>query len=573
MSNKHKTLPEIKQVLKTRKLRWLFSITVTQLLPFLEVAFLFSIYLILEPEKLKSFIGKIASIGLDLSYLSGSGLISAVFIVGLFLLALRIGLHYLNEINLIKIRYFFYVTDSQRLINVYLDTSTKLARRTGKEKIIDSIVQDCGVLADCTNLSLIISGAIFSMLLYFGGALSLSWKMVVVAGIIYAIPLWAIRRLFSRMQDIGQLKVDTQEGVLKYFSDILSGFERTKIDGLEPALKSRSKEILAGSQDWRIKKRKTQTLLKVTLEGLSLLGLLVVFYAGIVFAKLELSALMILFIIFNRIKAYVNLFSTSYMKLRERIPGIYRYGELLNTLGAVQRISSETIPLQGDFKLSELEMKKVSFKYDDQVVLNNVNFTANAGDRILIKGPSGHGKSTFLEVLCGILPPTGGGVYYNGKPLGEDLFYTMRPHIAYISPTVYLFQDTLKANLLIGCPEKESELDNVLKLSGLDKVASELPGGLDTPIGIDGNALSLGQRQRVILARLYLRNPSLVILDEATANIDKKLEKELMHNLLTYINPETIIIMVAHKEPKGFEFNKSFIMENGTLKSVLKIRH
>ncbi len=216
-------------------------------------------------------------------------------------------------------------------------------------------------------------------------------------------------------------------------------------------------------------------------------------------------------------------------------------------------------------------MRNVSFKYDNEVVLNDMNFTANAGDKILIKGPSGHGKSTFLEVLCGILPPTEGTVYYDSEPLGEDLFYTIRPHVAYVSPTVYLFQDTLKANLLIGCPEKENELDNVLKLSGLDKVVSELPDGLDSHIGIDGNTLSLGQRQRVILARLYLRNPVLVILDEATANLDKKLEKELINNLLTYISPEAIIIMVAHKEPEGFEFNKSFIMENGKLENVLPI--
>ena len=147
MNNKQYIIPEIKSILKTRKIRWLFSIAATQLIPFLEVAFLYSIYLILEPDRLGAFASKVTSlkwIGLNLSSLSTSELISYIFIAGLFLLALRIGLRYANEMNLIKLRYFYYVTDSQRLIHQYLDTNTTLARKTGKEKIMDSIINDCG---------------------------------------------------------------------------------------------------------------------------------------------------------------------------------------------------------------------------------------------------------------------------------------------------------------------------------------------------------------------------------------------------------------------------------------------
>ena len=567
---KYKMLSEIKRVIKSKKLRWLFGFSATQLVPVLEVLFLSTIYLILESDKRAAFVNKLASIqwfSLDLSNVSEGALISYVFIAGLLLLILSIGLRYANEINLIKLKYFFYVYDSQRLINLYLDTNTTLARKTSKEKITDCIMQDCGMLADRIRLFLMICGAIFSILLYLAGALSLSWKMVVVACLIYAIPLWINRRLFRRMQKIGQLKVDTQERVLKYFTDILSGFERSKIDGLEPALKSKSKVILAGSQDWRIRKRKTQVLLRVTMEGLSLLGLIVVFYVGIVFVKLELATLMILFVVFTRVKTHVELFSVSYLQLKVRLPAIYRYYELLNRLETKGTVGEAVA--DGDYTLSKLEMKNVSFTYDHEAVLDNINFTANAGDRILIKGPSGHGKSTLLEVMCGILPPSGGSVLYNNKPLDESLFYAIRPHISYVSPTVYLFQDTLKENLLMGCPEKEDELERVLELSGLKEVVSELPNGLDSYIGIDGDALSLGQRQRLILARLYLKKPVLVLLDEATANLDKRLEKEMMNNLMTYISPEAIVIMVAHKEPECLEFNKVYRIENGRLDSVL----
>ena len=286
--------------------------------------------------------------------------------------------------------------------------------------------------------------------------------------------------------------------------------------------------------------------------------------------KVELSVLMMFFVIFNRVKFSIDTLSKSYLHIRETMPNIHRYTDLLDMLdmGRKNRVVCEDMT-DSSVTLPKIEMREVSFQYDNEFVLDNVNFKAYAGDRILIQGPSGHGKSTFLEVLCGLLPPSKGMVLYNGESLDENLFYKMRSHIAYVSPTVYLFKDTLKANLLIGCPEKEKDLDRVLKLSGLDEVVSELPNGLDSYIGTDGDALSLGERQRVILARLYLKNPRLVLLDEATANLDKKLEEEIIRNLLSYIDAQAILIIIAHKEPAGINFNKQYRIENGKLEPLL----
>jgi len=571
VNGRYHLFSEVKAVLRKKKLRWLFGFAATQVVPFLEVALLSCIYLILEPgkrEKVLAILGSLNLPFLDVSTISESEMVTAIFITGLLLLLCSAGLRYINEVNLIKLRYYFYVRDSQKLLHYYLDTCTTQARATGKERIIDSIMRDCGVLAENIKLSLEITGALFSMLLYIIGAAVLSWKMLLVACVIYAVPLWINRHVFRRMQDIGQLKMNTQEGVLKYFSDILMGFERSKIDGLESPLKRRSESLLKKSQEWRIRKRKTEARLRVANDGLTLLGLLVVLFVGVVYIKLQLAILMTLFVIFNRLKVYVELFSKSYLQLRERIPSLHRYYDLLSTLGSGRK-HGEKSGTDKRASVAKIEMKGVYFRYNDEPVLSNINFEARAGDRILIKGPSGHGKTTFLEILCGILPPTEGSVLYDGMPLNEELFYDIRPYITYVSPTVYLFQDTLKMNLLIGCPEKENQLEKAISLAGLSNVVSELPKGLDTYIGTDGDALSLGQRQRVILARLYLKDPRIILFDEATANLDKQLEKDIIDNLASYISPESIVIMVAHKEPPNMNFNKRFKIENGTLEDMV----
>jgi len=165
MTNKKFMLSsEIKAVLREKKLRWIFGFTATQTIPFLEVALLSCIYLILDPGKRENVIRKIDSLGLtihNISTIPESGVLAAIYIAGLLLLLLSVGLRYTNEVNLIKLRYYYYVRDSQKLIHYYLDTTTVQARETGKEKIIDSIMRDCGVLAENIKLSLEITGAVY----------------------------------------------------------------------------------------------------------------------------------------------------------------------------------------------------------------------------------------------------------------------------------------------------------------------------------------------------------------------------------------------------------------------------
>jgi len=568
-TRKRKLFSEIKQVFVTKKLRWIFAFLASQTIPFLEVAFISCVYLILDTAKLEGFLAKIGPLlNLDLSRLSRLGETSFVFVVGLVLLLLTIGLRYANETNMIRLRYFFYVRDSQRLITSYLYSSAALAHHIGKERITDSIINDCGALADNTQKSLAIFGGICSVLLYLVGGALLSWKILLVALMLYALPLWLTRQVYNRMQDIGKLKVRTHERVLRYFTDILDGHKRSKLDSLESPLKIKSVKLLKKSQNWRIKKRTTQARFLVTMDGLALLSLLVVLYISISFLNVKLSILMIIFVIFNRMKSYVATITNCAILIRERLPNVYRYIELLNSITVKESIV-DGIAVDSKYVFSKIEAKAISFKYDKELVLDNVSFEASAGDRILIQGPSGHGKSTFLEILCGLLPPSEGRVLYDGKPLDDELFYKIRPYIAYASPTVYLFQDTLKTNLTMGIPIEVEILNKALKLSKLDDVITELPDGLDSYIGTDGDALSLGQRQRVILARLYLKNPALVLLDEATANLDLEMENQIIENLLSFLDPQSILVMVAHKEPKGLDFNKRFNIVGGRFQRAM----
>ena len=153
--------------------------------------------------------------------------------------------------------------------------------------------------------------------------------------------------------------------------------------------------------------------------------------------------------------------------------------------------------------------------------------------------------------------------------LNNKTFEKLRHDSIFVSTDLYLFNISLKENLLMGKQDISSEqLNAALKYACLENLVKELPYGIDSSIGINGDSLSLGQRQRVILARLFLENPKLILLDEVTANLDLELEAKIMENIYSYIDKDSILILISHRKPLSTKFNKSYKLNNGFLNQL-----
>ena len=560
-------LRELLQVVRLQKARWGFGLFASQGIALLEAGFIAVLYLLVDSGKRVLVQQKTISLLArfhEVWEISDALFLYLLFGMSLIFLALVVILKHKSEVNLQKLQQDLCLHFSKRIIEIYLRASLTLSRKIGKERIVSSIIYDCRTLGDSARKMLDLVGATGSFLLFVIGACFLSLKILLVAGLVYILPLWINRRGYRKIRKISSVKVTTQEELLSYFTDTLSGLERIKLDALENTVLEKSKTMIHKDWDWREEQHTIKSKVKVSMDGLAFLGLLLILFGGVVILHEKLSTLMVLFVVFNRIKTQTTLFSTTYLKLGEKMPNVYRYFNLSRKLESKQ----PCVEAPESLGFRSIDMKQVFFGYDGAPVLKGIDLQAEAGDRILIQGPSGHGKSTLLEILSGLLPPTEGFVSIDGRVFDEVLFYKIRHQIAYVSPEVYLFEGTLKNNLLIGCPEKEMELQRVLAFSGLDLALRDLPLGLETPLGRNGNALSLGQRARVILARLYLKNPRMILMDEATANLDPLLEEQMMQNLESHLDPKAILILVAHKAPKGMKFNKHFRIETGHLIAV-----
>lgn len=569
--------PAVRQILvsvfRERWKKWSFLMVGNQVLPLLEVGLIFCIYTLIAPEQRTAVVKGINFVG---GLLPGLTSITdrlaahpnfAMLCAALVLLMIFVILRYLVLVRSQLLRYELEIADSYSLTLGFLHATPTTARKCGRERVVSSIIQDAGTGAACVKRSIDILAASWAVAVYLTIALATSWEIVAIVLGLYVVPLWVTRKTFLKMRAVGEVKNTAHENTLAFFGDLLSAFDRSKIDSLEVALAGRAETVLEGNFSWRITKRRLEAMLAATMDGLSSFGLVVTLFVAVSILQFDLALLLVMFLLFNRIKSGINEISVSYLNIQEILPNVKRIQSLLETLkqGAITHWDPSD---RSADQITSIEVRSVSFGYDpESPVLRNLDFAARSGDRILITGPSGQGKSTFLELLAGLLPPDQGQVFYNETLLDTAQFYRHRDRISFVSPTLHLFNASLRANLTIGVdPARvEEALDQAIHLAGLDDVVEGLPDGLDSGIGHNGTDLSVGQRQRVLLARLYLKRPDLVLLDEATANLDPALEANLLTNLETFLHRDAIIVMIAHKPPQNYQYTRHYNFIRGQL--------
>ena len=196
---------------------------------------------------------------------------------------------------------------------------------------------------------------------------------------------------------------------------------------------------------------------------------------------------------------------------------------------------------------AEVELENVDFAYADRPVLEGLTFSVSPGERLALVGPSGCGKSTVLSLLLGFATPQGGRIALDGRDLrsiDRDELYAC---IAWLPQRPSLFHGSLRYNIGLGRPEaKDRDIVEAARLAHVDEFAEGLSSGLDTLVGEGGQGLSSGQLQRVALARLFLRAPRLLLLDEPTAHLDAHSE-ELVNASIAALAEGRTMILVTHR--------------------------
>lgn len=220
-------------------------------------------------------------------------------------------------------------------------------------------------------------------------------------------------------------------------------------------------------------------------------------------------------------------------------------------------------------KFCSIDLRNVSFCYphSQEVILDNVNLKILKGQSIGIIGPSGAGKTTVVDIMLGLLPVSGGGVFVNDVEI-DICSKTWLNKVSYIPQSVFLMDDSIKNNILFGQSMiSEERVCDVLRDSQLLEFVEKLPDGMDTIIGEQGVRLSGGQKQRIGIARALYTNPEVIFFDEATSALDNDTEEAIMKSIESLRGHKTIII-IAHRLSTIKKCDAVYKVENKTIKRV-----
>lgn len=213
-----------------------------------------------------------------------------------------------------------------------------------------------------------------------------------------------------------------------------------------------------------------------------------------------------------------------------------------------------------------VSVEELSFAYPEieKQVLNNISFSIPKGKFVGIVGPSGAGKTTLVDILLGLLPPSKGKISVDGKNIYDDI-RTWQANLAYVPQSIYLIDGTIRENIALGVDKKEINdalINKVLQMAELYDFVQELPAGIDTTVGERGVKLSGGQRQRIGIARALYYQPQVLVLDEATSALDNETEKSITDTILK-LKGQITIIAVAHRLTTLAQCDFKVKFENG----------
>jgi len=313
-----------------------------------------------------------------------------------------------------------------------------------------------------------------------------------------------------------------------------------------------------------VKLRRNEAAIDSIYQLVAAVTMFVLIYVAIRHLQLSLQTLGVFLFAMFRLSPRASRLNVMFYKIEGDLPHVTRTSEF------VERLDDERELDQGDRSVPDtidsVTFDDVSFTYDgEQTVLDGVSFGAETGEFVAFVGQSGVGKSTIVSLLSRMYRPDSGKIRANGTPIEQFDLDEWRSKIAVVRQDPFIFNDTLRYNLTIGNRDADQEqIETVCEVAQVTEFLDELPQGFDTVLGEQGVQLSGGQRQRVALARALLMDADLLVLDEATSDLDTTIEREVQSRIESH-EGSNILITISHRLSTVRNADRIYAMADGNI--------
>lgn len=408
----------------------------------------------------------------------------------------------------------------------------------------------------------------FTTIVLLGFLFLLSWQLTLAALGLVVIASFLLHYCTRNILVASKLVYDARFLFNRYLLDIINGMKLIRLFSQEERVIDHFKGKIEGFNEAKYKADQLILMVAPAFEtiGISILAVILLIGSFVMppAGGPWLASLFTFIVILSRLISPIKTLNYARATIIEKIP-------MLSSITSLLSMDDKEILPNGSriFKglRQAIVFDAVHFQYrsDTPVVLHDVSLRISKGQKVGLVGPSGSGKSTIIELLLRFYDPQAGRISVDGVDLKEWDYTTWRNHVGVVSQDIFLFNDTIRHNIAFADPQATDEqIKEAARLSFAQEFIIQLPQGYDTVIGERGVILSGGQRQRLAIARALLKNPKILIFDEATSSLDSASERYIQEAMVQVSKGRTLIV-IAHRLSTVFDADQIFVFDKGRI--------
>ncbi len=408
------------------------------------------------------------------------------------------------------------------------------------------------------------------LLAYMFTLFAISAKLTIFSLLVIPLSAFIIGKIVKRLKQQAAASQKSFGLMISYLDEALSGIKIIKAFNAVDFIKHKFHDENVNYSNINKAMAARQQLASPVSEFLSVSMVAgIVLYGGYLIingtSELSSAGFIAYIAVFSQVMRPAKAITDSFSQIHNGIAAGDRVLELIDTKPAI--VDKPLAKPAEPFKKS-LEFKQVSFNYADKEILNNINLTVNSGETVALVGPSGGGKSTFIDLIPRFIEPKQGEILLDGININDLKIESVRSQMGIVSQESVLFNDTVLNNIAFGKADvSEQEVIEAAKVANAHDFIMALADGYQTNIGDRGTKLSGGQRQRLCIARAVLNNPPILLLDEATSALDTESEK-LVQDALDKLMKNRTSIVIAHRLSTIRNADKIVVLDHGVIKQI-----
>ena len=467
----------------------------------------------------------------------------------------------------------------EKLYNHLQTLSFSYFTKTPTGILISRILNDVNLIQGAVSTT--ISGLfkdVITIVFLIGVAFYQSWKLAIIAFIIFPLGVIPIKELGKRMRKFAR-KGQQRYGLLTTFlHETITGNRIVKAFTMEEYEKRRFAEENERLFKTFLKRIRVRALTAPIMESLGGVAAAVIIWVGgymVTRGELTLGGFVSFIVAIFMLYPNIRELSKVNLEIQEGLAGAGRIFELLDT-------AAEITDKEGAVRLppisQEIDFQKVTFKYEEEVVLKDISLHVKVGEIIALVGMSGAGKTSLVNLLPRFYDVEKGQIRIDGYDIREVTLKSLREQIGLVTQQTILFNDTVRNNISYGnLKSTEQEILEAAKAANAHDFIQRMPQGYETIIGEQGVKLSGGERQRLSIARALLKNAPILILDEATSSLDSDSETEVQRALEELMKGRTVFV-IAHRlstirnAHRIVVFSEGQIVEEGTHEELISLQ-